>query len=128
MTHMVGSVPLIQQVTVIVQYMDDTAHTVVVECDKGMTFQGDITADDGFRGEFYKLSPVRIDSDLSTRQLELTFHARTNPLTVQIVSGSTEPQPCPECVVGKHGNCDGRTLDRTTDEIVPCPCKEAGHE
>jgi hypothetical protein len=29
---------------------------------------------------------------------------------------------CPECRVGKHGNCDGRALDETTDEIVDCDC------
>ena len=33
----------------------------------------------------------------------------------------TEPI-CPECRVGKHGNCDGRALDETTDEIVDCDC------
>jgi hypothetical protein len=33
----------------------------------------------------------------------------------------TEPI-CPECRVGKHGNCDGRALDETSDEIVDCGC------
>lgn len=30
----------------------------------------------------------------------------------------------PECVAGKHGNCDRRAFDLQTDEIVPdkCPC------
>lgn len=37
-------------------------------------------------------------------------------------------EPCPECAVGKCGNCDGRTLDHATDEIVPCPCRAAGHD
>lgn len=36
-------------------------------------------------------------------------------------------EPCPECAAGKHENCDGRTLDHATDEIVPCPCRAAGH-
>lgn len=36
-------------------------------------------------------------------------------------------EPCPECAVGKHGNCDGRTLDHATDEIVPCPCRAGNH-
>jgi hypothetical protein len=39
-----------------------------------------------------------------------------------------EPRPCPECNAGKHQNCDNHTLDETTDELVPCPCSEAGHE
>lgn len=36
-------------------------------------------------------------------------------------------EPCPECAVGKCNNCDGRTLDHALDEIVPCPCRDAGH-
>lgn len=36
-------------------------------------------------------------------------------------------EPCPECVAGKHRNCDGRTLDHARDEFVPCPCRAAGH-
>lgn len=31
-------------------------------------------------------------------------------------------EPCPECAVGKCGNCDGRSIDHVTDEIVRCPC------
>lgn len=37
-------------------------------------------------------------------------------------------EPCPECACGKCGNCDGRTLDHAIDQIVPCPCRAAGHE
>jgi hypothetical protein len=37
------------------------------------------------------------------------------------------PPPCPECCVGKHGNCDGRTWDDVTDETTGCPCYDAGH-
>lgn len=29
---------------------------------------------------------------------------------------------CPECVNGKHPDCDGRALDPITDELVPCAC------
>lgn len=29
---------------------------------------------------------------------------------------------CPECQVGKCGNCDGRTWDHVNDEPAPCPC------
>lgn len=36
-------------------------------------------------------------------------------------------EPCPECACGKCNNCDGRTLDHALDEIVPCPCRSAGH-
>ncbi len=35
--------------------------------------------------------------------------------------------PCPECAVGKHGNCDGTALDQERDQIVRCPCRSAGH-
>lgn len=29
---------------------------------------------------------------------------------------------CPECLSGKHVNCDGRALDEITDLIVQCQC------
>lgn len=29
---------------------------------------------------------------------------------------------CPECVAGKHGNCDGTAWDAVTDEPIPCGC------
>lgn len=29
---------------------------------------------------------------------------------------------CPECAVGKCGNCDGTALDPHTDLIVACAC------
>lgn len=29
---------------------------------------------------------------------------------------------CPECAVGKCGNCDGSALHPTRDEIVHCEC------
>lgn len=34
---------------------------------------------------------------------------------------------CPECRVGKHGNCDGGSWDRDTDQPTTCPCWKAGH-
>lgn len=34
---------------------------------------------------------------------------------------------CPECLQGKHGNCDGTALDEEHDEITLCACNEAGH-
>jgi hypothetical protein len=37
-------------------------------------------------------------------------------------------EPCPECRVGKCGNCDGSTWDDVRDEPAPCPCWMAGHE
>lgn len=37
------------------------------------------------------------------------------------------PDICPECMVDKHGNCDGRTWDFENDEYAPCPCAESGH-
>jgi hypothetical protein len=39
----------------------------------------------------------------------------------------SDPEPCPECRAGKCRNCTGWSLDDHLDEIVPCPCKEAGH-
>jgi hypothetical protein len=29
---------------------------------------------------------------------------------------------CPECIAGKHSNCDGTTLDERTDTIGDCLC------
>lgn len=29
---------------------------------------------------------------------------------------------CPECVAGKHVNCNGQALDPVTDQIVTCAC------
>jgi hypothetical protein len=37
------------------------------------------------------------------------------------------PPPCPECVQGKHPNCDGYTWDDELDEPTACPCDVAGH-
>lgn len=34
---------------------------------------------------------------------------------------------CPECVAGKHTNCDGSTLNPWADDIDRCPCEAAGH-
>lgn len=37
------------------------------------------------------------------------------------------PLPCPECVVGKCANCDGRAWDTLADCYTVCPCNAAGH-
>jgi hypothetical protein len=37
-------------------------------------------------------------------------------------------EPCPDCVAGDHQFCDGRTLDHSKDEFVPCPCRADGHD
>ena len=37
-----------------------------------------------------------------------------------------DPLPCPECRVGKHGNCAEFSIDER-DEIVGCPCQDRGH-
>lgn len=34
---------------------------------------------------------------------------------------------CPECVAGKHRNCDGRSWDYEADGFTVCPCAGAGH-
>lgn len=31
---------------------------------------------------------------------------------------------CPECVQGKHGNCNGDAFDPETDTIVVCQCSD----
>ena len=36
-------------------------------------------------------------------------------------------EPCPECHVGKHGNCDTTAWDYTLDTPCPCPCFVNGH-
>jgi hypothetical protein len=36
-------------------------------------------------------------------------------------------EPCPECLAGKCGNCDGRAWDQLQDEPAECPCARAGH-
>lgn len=47
--------------------------------------------------------------------------------------GSQEPlvgmaaRSCPECRVGKHGNCDGTTWDDGTDARAACPCAGTDH-
>lgn len=47
--------------------------------------------------------------------------------------GGIDPPPgtgapwCPECLAGKHGNCDGTTLDPATDDITTCPCGANDH-
>lgn len=30
---------------------------------------------------------------------------------------------CPECIAGKHTNCDGSAWDPEKDEIVLCECE-----
>lgn len=38
------------------------------------------------------------------------------------------PQACPECLQGKHDNCDGSTWDSALDQPGLCPCYKAGHQ
>lgn len=40
---------------------------------------------------------------------------------------SSEVDDCPECVQGKHDNCDGVTWDQETDTYADCPCYLDGH-
>jgi hypothetical protein len=35
---------------------------------------------------------------------------------------------CPECVAGKHLNCDGTALDEAHDEITACRCVDCDLE
>lgn len=34
---------------------------------------------------------------------------------------------CPECRVGKCGNCAGWALDLEIDDLVDCACQQVGH-
>jgi hypothetical protein len=42
---------------------------------------------------------------------------------------TTEPTPpvCPECVAGKHPNCDGRAWDDVADAATTCACIDSTH-
>lgn len=40
---------------------------------------------------------------------------------------SAELSACPECLQGKHGNCDGTTWDVEADDSGVCPCWAADH-
>lgn len=51
-------------------------------------------------------------------------------LPIQRRPGAAEPfvdalQDCPECMQGKHTNCNGITWDDAADEPTACPC---GHQ
>lgn len=35
---------------------------------------------------------------------------------------------CPECVQGKHRNCDGRTWDFDNDDYRACECPDEEHQ
>lgn len=35
---------------------------------------------------------------------------------------------CPECVAGKHDNCDGTSWNPAADDIDACPCAKRGHK
>lgn len=35
---------------------------------------------------------------------------------------------CPECLAGKHPNCDGTSWNPKADDVDACPCAERGHE
>ncbi|CAA9385046.1 MAG: hypothetical protein AVDCRST_MAG75-1228 [uncultured Propionibacteriaceae bacterium] len=34
----------------------------------------------------------------------------------------------PECVAGRHANCDGTTWDGNPDDVAPCACSCHTHE
>lgn len=40
---------------------------------------------------------------------------------------SEHPPVCPECVQGKHINCDGQAWDSRVDEITDCQCEHSSH-
>ncbi len=34
---------------------------------------------------------------------------------------------CPDCVQGKHRNCDCCSWDNEADTLAACPCDQRGH-
>jgi hypothetical protein len=36
-------------------------------------------------------------------------------------------EPCPECIAGKCGNCDGSSWDHAGEQPAPCPCASVQH-
>ena len=40
---------------------------------------------------------------------------------------TTWVEPCPECVAGKCGNCDGQSWDKAQDCPAHCPCAFLDH-
>lgn len=40
----------------------------------------------------------------------------------------TEQAICPECVQGKHGNCNGEAWDMLVDGPTQCACAEVQHD
>ena len=39
-----------------------------------------------------------------------------------------DPNICPECISGKHQNCDGTAWHNERDEVVDCDCARGEHE
>jgi len=44
-----------------------------------------------------------------------------------VLTSSADTPDCPDCVQGKHGNCDGLSWDNLRDELSDCPCALLGH-
>jgi hypothetical protein len=60
---------------------------------------------------------VSMDPALATNDTQITFCVKT-----------IKVDDCPECVQGKHVNCDHTTWSTILDSLVGCPCAVRGHE
>ena len=49
------------------------------------------------------------------------------PVAVRIPCPVCAGRWCPECVAGKHGNCDGVAYNGAIDQEVDCVCPDASH-
>jgi hypothetical protein len=44
------------------------------------------------------------------------------------LAAALHPLPvCPECLAGKHGNCDGSAWNDAADDLDRCHCPNAAH-
>jgi len=53
--------------------------------------------------------------------------AVSEPQAVEDVHSAPESPICPECVAGKHQNCEGQAWDNAADEPVGCACADEAH-
>jgi hypothetical protein len=71
---------------------------------------------------------VRCVTALSRRHQAVLFRRLATVADRKADAAGEPPLPtCPECVQGKHGNCDGTAWDFETDKPTACKCAEAGH-
>lgn len=69
---------------------------------------------------------ARVNANLTAQGVgpRLMGKRSPGPEPVAVVEG---PRACPDCLAGKHDNCDGSAWDLRSDASCPCPCAQAGH-